>query len=131
MLRVPYIRTIVSLLLLQGILGSTLMVPLAYMDFELRKDYITKVLCINRKIPESGCEGKCFLQKRLSEANSHHNPQDIPTQERFQLSFFTQTIKGLLTNQSPELVELKLLVFNDFGIRHTEATDIFHPPQAC
>jgi hypothetical protein len=45
---------------------KTLLVPVVYLDFELRKDYIVQHLCENRFKPELHCDGKCYLAKTLS-----------------------------------------------------------------
>lgn len=37
--------------------------------FELNRDYIAKVLCINREKPVSSCHGQCFLSRNLDLAN--------------------------------------------------------------
>jgi hypothetical protein len=34
--------------------------------FELNKDFIVSSLCINKKVPGSCCEGKCYLKKKLA-----------------------------------------------------------------
>ncbi len=34
-------------------------------DFKINQDFIAKVLCVNRNIPESTCNGKCHLKKQL------------------------------------------------------------------
>lgn len=47
---------------------STLAVPLVHMDFNMRKDYIATVLCINKDTPVLKCNGKCYLAKKLKAA---------------------------------------------------------------
>jgi hypothetical protein len=42
--------------------------PLIYLDFELRRDYIVKNLCVNRDRPQLNCDGKCYLAKRIAAA---------------------------------------------------------------
>ena len=116
-------------LTLLGVLGSTLMIPLAYLDFELRKEYIQEVLCINREKPEIGCEGKCFLMKKLDRA------QDLPATDRqasnenFQLSFFT----GIENQLHYEPVSsLKSVCFSGFmapDFKSLFPNSIFHPPE--
>jgi hypothetical protein len=54
------------LLLLALVSIKTLLVPVVYLDFELRKDYIVQHLCENRFKPELHCDGKCYLAKTLS-----------------------------------------------------------------
>jgi hypothetical protein len=44
---------------------KTLLVPMVYVDFELRKSYIIQNLCENRFKPELHCNGKCYLAKTL------------------------------------------------------------------
>jgi hypothetical protein len=39
-----------------------------YSVFLANRDYVAKVLCINRDRPELDCEGSCFLSKQLNEA---------------------------------------------------------------
>jgi len=56
-----------SLLVL--LLIKACIIPLLYLDFELRKDYIIANLCINRDRPKLNCNGKCYLAKRIAQAN--------------------------------------------------------------
>ncbi len=42
--------------------------PLIYLDFELRRDYIVKNFCINKNRPQLNCDGKCYLAKRIAAA---------------------------------------------------------------
>lgn len=44
-------------------------VPLVYVDYSLRKDYIIKNLCENRFRPDLHCNGKCYLAKRVAAAD--------------------------------------------------------------
>jgi hypothetical protein len=56
-------------------------------DYQLRKDFIAKVLCINKQKPQLNCNGKCFLAKRLKtaeeqESKTQHNifnKYEVPT----------------------------------------------------
>ncbi len=41
--------------------------------YELNKDFISKVLCINKQEPASQCEGKCYLTKKLEQAEKHEH----------------------------------------------------------
>lgn len=55
----------IALLLFALVNIKTLLVPVVYLDFELRKEYIIKNLCENRFKPQLHCDGKCYLAKRL------------------------------------------------------------------
>lgn len=37
--------------------------------YELNKEYITEMFCINKSRPELNCDGKCFLMQKLQEKN--------------------------------------------------------------
>ena len=39
-------------------------------DYLLNKDYIAKVLCVNRDKPEMKCNGKCHLAKQLKKQDA-------------------------------------------------------------
>ena len=124
-----FIQNILTLTLTAGILASTLMVPLAYLDFELRKDYIAEVLCINRELPKKGCEGQCFLKKRLSQVNDNQGKQSTTPQEQFQLSFFNQIYRRVIEEQLSVQVESE---FSGFLLQvqpPSHIGDIFHPPR--
>lgn len=56
----------IALFLLVLVSIKTLLVPVVYLDFELRKDYIVQHLCENRFKPELYCDGKCYLAKTLT-----------------------------------------------------------------
>ncbi|QHT67698.1 hypothetical protein GXP67_14195 [Rhodocytophaga rosea] len=41
--------------------------------YELNKDIIARVLCINKAEPENTCQGKCYLAKQLKQADKHEH----------------------------------------------------------
>lgn len=55
----------IALLLFALVSIKTLLVPVVYLDFELRKEHIINNLCENRFKPQLHCDGKCYLAKRL------------------------------------------------------------------
>jgi len=54
-----------SLLLAFIIFFSSMSRGVVVADYLLNKDYIAKVLCVNRDKPEMKCNGKCHLAKQL------------------------------------------------------------------
>ena len=55
---------------------KTLLVPVVYLDFELRRDFIIQNLCENRFKPQLKCNGQCYLAKKL-----HKIAEDNATKE--------------------------------------------------
>ena len=66
----------VALVLLALISVKTLLVPVVYLDFEMRKDFIIQNLCENRFKPQLNCNGQCYLAKKL-----HKIAEDNATKE--------------------------------------------------
>ena len=40
-------------------------------EYQTNKEYIASVLCKNRNKPEMACYGKCYLNKKIEESQSH------------------------------------------------------------
>ncbi|MCA0234586.1 MAG: hypothetical protein LCH91_29285 [Bacteroidetes bacterium] len=90
----------IALLLFALVSIKTLLVPVVYLDFELRKEYIIKNLCENRFQPQLHCDGKCYLAKRL-----HKLAEDNATKE-------TQKHASLFKKMVEDLFEELNLDFN-------------------
>lgn len=56
-------------------LVKILVVPVVYLDYELRKDYIIATLCENKSRPQLHCDGKCYLAKRVAQAAKQEQRQ--------------------------------------------------------
>ncbi|MEO1052080.1 MAG: hypothetical protein AAFX87_15720 [Bacteroidota bacterium] len=109
-------------------IGSTLLVPLIHLDFEVRREYIAKVLCINQDEPIAICGGKCYLTERLDFV-ADFQEKNAPHTERFQISFYFEQHSAIsLDNPSPSLSDLKL-GYVSFEMPTLRSVDIFHPPQ--
>ncbi len=49
--------------------------PLLYLDYELRKEFIIDNFCVNKDRPELHCDGKCYLATRLAAAQEQEQQQ--------------------------------------------------------
>jgi len=47
--------------LVASILAGTMSTALMQVSFEIHKDYISEVLCINKDKPAMNCHGQCYL----------------------------------------------------------------------
>ncbi|WP_225865766.1 hypothetical protein [Dyadobacter aurulentus] len=65
----------IGLSLLMLMLVKAWLIPLVCLDYELRKEYIAKTLCVNRNKPILNCNGKCYLAKKLAAANQQQERQ--------------------------------------------------------
>jgi hypothetical protein len=62
-----WFRSAVLLLLIPALLAGNVGVLVILAGHQLNKEYIAKVLCINRDKPELACEGKCHLRQQLQQ----------------------------------------------------------------
>lgn len=98
-----------------------------YVGYELNKNYIATVLCENKARPKLQCNGKCYLTKKISQAEKSEQKQDQSSSKRFfsdhflitdyRFKFFIRQTATYLPDAVPSFLSLN-------------ATAIFHPPQA-
>ncbi|HEV7382474.1 MAG TPA: hypothetical protein VGN64_21915 [Dyadobacter sp.] len=118
-----------------GLLGLMLVkawvIPLLYLDFEIRRDYIVANLCENKNRPQLNCNGKCYLAKKIEAAKKQEQRQ---AEQDYMASLIYQVMN---TNHHPYLkVEVPFKVISDkipfdYASPFTAfllADDIFHPP---
>ena len=124
-------KNYIALLLLTLISVKTILVPVVYLDFELRKDFIIKNLCENRFKPQLNCNGKCYLAKKL-----HKIAEDNATKETQKQG---QSMKKIMEEvfETTPLFSCDLMVKNlskksiySYQLAHFQSVtfSLFHPP---
>jgi hypothetical protein len=124
-------KNYIALLLLTLISVKTILVPVVYLDFELRKDFIIKNLCENRFKPQLNCNGQCYLAKKLYKIAEDNATKETQKQgqsmkkimeEVFETTplFSCDLMIKLLTEKS--IYSYQLAHYQSF------AFSIFHPP---
>ena len=106
-------KNYIALLLLMLISVKTILVPVVYLDFELRKDYIIQNLCENRFKPQLKCNGQCYLAKKL-----HKIAEDNATRETQKQS---QSMKKIME----EVFETTPLFSCDWTMRASAPKSIY------
>lgn len=62
---------------------------LVYVGFQLNQEYITTKLCENRDKPWMHCNGKCYLMKKVQEAEKNENNRTAKNNlNNLQIPFF-------------------------------------------
>lgn len=107
-------------------------IPLVYLDYELRKEYIMANLCVNRENPIVVCEGKCYLAEKIVDAKKQDERR---AEQTFMANLLFQAMDTgkLFIFKSPERFEGQLEVAFDYispFLSRTVSADIFHPPAA-
>ena len=85
----------IALLLFALVSIKTLLVPVVYLDFELRKEYIIKNLCENRFKPELHCDGKCYLAKQLHKVAENNASKEAQKHASFLKKIVEDTFEEL------------------------------------
>ena len=124
-------KNYIALLLLMLISVKTILVPVVYLDFELRKDYIIKNLCENRFKPQLNCNGKCYLAKKL-----HKIAEDNATKETQKQGQFMKKIMEEVFETTPlfscdwMMIESAPKSIYSFQLANTQslASSVFRPP---
>lgn len=97
-------------------------------DYLLNRDYIAKVLCVNRDKPEMKCNGKCHLAKQLkkqdeAEGQAGKSEKNVRTLDEVNLT--THAITSFI----PALFSTDIIMFKgSTGSPGTIPSKIDHPP---
>ena len=95
-------------------------------SYQLNKDFISQVLCINKSAPELQCEGKCFLSKQLAQAEEHEKAPAGDSQVKFDLLYY----QVIYTFKFRSVVVL-LISSNTYILPHypSPSFSVFYPPK--
>jgi hypothetical protein len=95
--------------------------------FEVNRDYIAEVLCVNKETPITMCYGQCFLDRNLSLADDETSKDTSSTSKlRIETTVFIEhSTKIELTANAPKAgrISIPQSLYN-FSALHA----FFHPP---
>jgi hypothetical protein len=125
-----FFKQIICLVLVSVILLQTFNKTIILTDYHINKEYISKVLCVNKSKPKMHCNGKCHLKKELSKAEKKEQSPANPLNEKNEIQLFSEpnsvfdlfNIVSLNSNN-------KLISGYSFHLSDKHPDSIFHPPQ--
>ena|SRR5690606_12884057 len=122
-IRLVGIISLILVLIIQSISTS-----LTLFNFEIQREAITALFCINKEKPEMHCEGKCYLEKQIKADEESHSEKPQSRVEFIVLVF------TLASCETEFLTQFTTQVTHNFKyiIPHhsSKVFTIFHPPQA-
>jgi hypothetical protein len=120
-------KAILAYLLIFTALAANLSQLLVYAGFELNQNYIISELCTNRDKPQLHCNGKCYLMRKLKQAEQKEKNRDLENQRSmFQLGIVVERLSF-----SPYVVTIVKEYRSEIPFRLPQvAADIFQPPRA-
>ncbi len=116
-----------SILLLFSLLTANCTNLFVYIGFEANQKYIAAKLCVNRDKPQLHCNGRCYLMKKLKQAQDKEQKQERQSQQiQLQVVF----IETPISFHRYAFAGIKLHVPFSTGMVKSIKNSIFHPPQA-
>jgi hypothetical protein len=89
----PPLRPIIASYLLALFSVSLIRPALPVIDYFINFNYIAEVLCLKKQMPESSCNGKCYLVQQMEESKFDYPEKNFPqTQWEIQLLSIHQPI---------------------------------------
>jgi len=124
------LRIVIARLLLGFYLLAIFKPFLPHLEYAFNKVYIIQQLCENRFRPEMKCEGKCYLARRLAQAEETHEPENKPVSpksglEKELVHLFCDTEVRFSDQNASSLLRIAAA----FDLCSPFHDDIFHPPR--
>lgn len=120
-------KAVLAHILIFTTLTANLSQLFVYAGFELNQKYIVSALCVNRDKPQLHCNGKCYLMRKVKQAEEKEKSRERENQRNlFQLGVVSEKLAinpfavRVVTEYQPEL-PFRLPQY---------AAEIFQPPRA-
>lgn len=118
-------RAIAILLLLCSV-SVSLSGFFVFAGFEMNQRYIAKELCVNRDKPQLHCNGKCYLMRKLKQAQDKEQKQEQSFQ-KIQLQEAITVLPFVFKQYPIAGVDMRIPLTT--GMPVSQMNSIFHPPQ--
>lgn len=121
-------RSFTAVLLLISMMLAQFSTVFVYAGFELNQGYIASTLCENRDKPEMHCNGKCYLAKKLKQAEEKEKKQERESiRKGTQDTFFVNENLQLVSPVS--FIRKAFIPEKPFKLPDNRS-EILHPPPA-
>lgn len=116
----------VSILLLFSLLMTNFSNLFLFAGFELNRNYISAKLCVNKNKPELHCNGKCYLMKKLKQAQEKEEKQDRQSQNNH---FQEAVVVVPVVFKRYAVGEIEIHVPTSMGMPSSIKNSVFQPPR--
>ena len=120
------LQRLITICLIFTLIGSNFSRFFVCAGYEVNKQYIINNLCINKARPELHCNGRCYLAKKLKQAEEKEKKQEREDQKnRYQEALTTRKLS--ISFKAP----VYKITYPQSPIKSpvNRASGIFHPPQ--
>jgi len=120
------VHRLVAILLICALFAENISRLLITAAFELNQNYIAEYFCVNKGRPQLHCDGKCYLAKKLKEAEENEkNSEREPLKVHYHPASLSDTLTLTFApsvNDSYPSIEVPFIL-------PSRPTTIFHPPR--
>ncbi|MDB5012069.1 MAG: hypothetical protein JWQ25_271 [Daejeonella sp.] len=116
----------VAILLILSVCSSNFTRFMVVTSFKLNQKYIAVALCSNKNKPQMHCNGKCYLAKKLKQADEKEKSTEQVQKKHYQEALTITAFR--LTPPLSSFTNLRS-IDSDFMLS-TFQSSIFQPPQA-
>ena len=120
------ITRLIAILLICSSFSMNLSGLFVFAGFEMNEAYIAKELCVNKDKPQLHCNGKCYLMKKLKQAEEKEQKQErqlLKIQLQAPLAQLQLVCKQYCSALRPVRIPFTT------GKPLAKVNAIFHPPQ--
>ena len=122
-------KKVISIIIILAIMQPVFTKIGIMIDFEINRDFISEVLCINRDKPMTICSGRCYLTSQLEKADEKENEQAPPTQRvKAEVLYFQNYFLVKFTAYQGSRDKVIPFYFAQFHSKKF-ISEIFKPPQ--
>ena len=120
------VKQVVTIALIFGILGQSIIKLVLLSDYILNKERITANFCENKNKPKLNCNGKCHLKKKLKEQEKQESSSKSLSKSVEEAQFCSEYDNTI----SPRFIYLSKHLYWPYldGELNMAHNSIFHPP---
>ena len=115
---------LLTLTLLFPIFGNLVI----YTQFKANQDQIIKTICVQRKLVNNTCNGRCELQKSLKQFDENEKKMENILKEKADFVYLIHKKHTTLARNTPITSTTKLNVFHTSGKTISKTNSTFRPP---
>ena len=115
---------LLTLTLLFPIFGNLVI----YTQFKANQDQIIKTICVQRKLVNNTCNGRCELQKSLKQFDDNEKKMENILKEKADFVYLINSTPTSFASNTPITSTTKLNVFHTSGKTISKTNSTFRPP---
>ena len=115
---------LLTLTLLFPIFGNLVI----YTQFKANQDQIIKTICVQRKLVNNTCNGRCELQKSLKQFDDNEKKMENILKEKADFAYLIHSTPTPFPTNTPITSTTKLNVFHTSGKTISKTNSTFRPP---